>query len=174
MSNLLISDIKTSAQLRRGVPWAFSAHGRSITLVFLSCMVGTVSSLNLSLPQDRLVLRESIEHLKEFRENPVSLSNLYFQAMSRVLVENEPSAPAGIPTPHSDAPSELVAKVGDALNLIAWGGTAAGVAGVLITGAMMAISHKRGETSEHMSRLGMVLGGCVLISVAGPLVTFFF
>ena len=32
---------------------------------------------------------------------------------------------------------------------------AAGVAGVLITGTMMAVSMKRGEGSEHMSLLGI-------------------
>jgi hypothetical protein len=79
-----------------------------------------------------------------------------------------------IPNPQPDAPNELTEKVDGVLNLAAWGGTAAGVAGVLITGAMMAISLKRGESSEHMGRLGMVLGGSVLIATAGPLVTFVF
>lgn len=45
---------------------------------------------------------------------------------------------------------------------------------MLITGAMMAVSVKRGESSEHMSRLGMVLGGCVLVATAGPLISFVF
>ena len=49
-----------------------------------------------------------------------------------------------------------------------------GVAGVLITGAMMAMSMRRGEGSEHMGRLGMVLGGCVLVATAGPLINFVF
>jgi hypothetical protein len=39
---------------------------------------------------------------------------------------------------------------------------------------MMAISMRRGEGSEHMGRLGMVLGGCVLVATAGPVVTFVF
>lgn len=60
------------------------------------------------------------------------------------------------------------------MNLIAWAGTAAGVVGVLITGAAMAISHKRGEGSEHISRLGTVLGGCILVSTAGPIVEWLF
>lgn len=80
-----------------------------------------------------------------------------------------------VPNPTDrNAPPELEAKVQLVLGLLAWAGTAAGVTGVLVTGAMMAISHKRGETSEHMSRLGMVLGGCVLVATAGPLVKFFF
>lgn len=79
-----------------------------------------------------------------------------------------------VPSPKSDAPKALTDKVDVVLGIAAWAGTAAGVAGVLITGAMMAISMKRGESSEHMSRLGMVLGGCVLVATAGPLVSFVF
>ncbi|MET9440148.1 hypothetical protein [Streptomyces sp. NPDC006610] len=81
---------------------------------------------------------------------------------------------ADVPTPGMDAPEELTDKVNSVLGIVAWAGTAAGVAGVLITGAMMAISMRRGEGSEHMGRLGMVLGGCVLVATAGPLVSFVF
>ncbi|MGX1027477.1 hypothetical protein RKD37_002657 [Streptomyces ambofaciens] len=79
-----------------------------------------------------------------------------------------------VPNPERNAPSELADAVGTVLGIAAWAGTAAGVAGVIITGVMMAASVKRGEGSEHMSRLGMVLGGCILVSTAGPVVTFFF
>ncbi|MFJ4685190.1 hypothetical protein ACIQNG_05090 [Streptomyces sp. NPDC091377] len=82
--------------------------------------------------------------------------------------------PVNVPNPEGDAPPELTEKVDTVLNLVAWAGTAAGVAGVLVTGAMMAISVKRGESSEHMSRLGMVLGGCILVATAGPVVSFVF
>ncbi|WP_434744072.1 hypothetical protein [Micromonospora sp. SH-82] len=71
-------------------------------------------------------------------------------------------------------PGQLSGLVTDLLGLLAWAGTAAGVAGVLITGTMMAVSMKRGESSEHLSRLGLVLCGCILVATAGPLVTFFF
>jgi hypothetical protein len=81
---------------------------------------------------------------------------------------------AAIPNPDRQAPAALANKVDLVLGIAAWAGTAAGVAGVLVTGAMMAISLKRGESSEHMSRLGMVLGGCVLVATAGPLVQFVF
>ncbi|MET9321073.1 hypothetical protein ABZX75_12945 [Streptomyces sp. NPDC003038] len=81
---------------------------------------------------------------------------------------------ADVPKPGMNAPPELTGKVNDVLGIVAWAGTAAGVAGVLITGAMMAISMRRGEGSEHMGRLGMVLGGCVLVATAGPLVSFVF
>ncbi|MET8948220.1 hypothetical protein ABZX30_32980 [Streptomyces sp. NPDC004542] len=81
---------------------------------------------------------------------------------------------AAVPDPQRNAPAALTDKIDLVLGIAAWVGTAAGVAGVLVTGAMMAISVKRGESSEHMSRLGMVLGGCVLVATAGPLVQFVF
>ncbi|MFF0516480.1 hypothetical protein [Streptomyces sp. NPDC004250] len=92
--------------------------------------------------------------------------SLLFDAASLLAVE--------VPKPEGKAPAELSNKVNTVLGLVAWAGTAAGVAGVLITGAMMAVSLKRGESSEHMSRLGMVLGGCVLVASAGPLIEFVF
>ncbi|WP_018544800.1 hypothetical protein [Streptomyces sp. LaPpAH-108] len=94
--------------------------------------------------------------------------------MSSLLFEASSLLASGVPQPTRQAPGELTAKVDTVLGIAAWAGTAAGVAGVLITGAMMAISLKRGESSEHMSRLGMVLGGCVLVATAGPLVGFVF
>ncbi|MGI5455850.1 hypothetical protein ACQEWB_22245 [Streptomyces sp. CA-249302] len=83
-------------------------------------------------------------------------------------------ADGNVPQPGRNAPDQLTGKVNTVLGIAAWAGTAAGVAGVLITGTMMAISLKRGESSEHMSRLGMVLGGCVLVATAGPLIQFVF
>ncbi|MCX4233227.1 MULTISPECIES: hypothetical protein [Streptomyces] len=79
-----------------------------------------------------------------------------------------------VPNPTRKAPAELSDAVDTVLGITAWLGTAAGVAGIMITGVMMAVSMKRGEGSEHMSRLGMVLGGCILVSTAGPVVKFFF
>ncbi|MER6672757.1 hypothetical protein [Streptomyces sp. NPDC000983] len=90
------------------------------------------------------------------------------------IILSAPAPGGGVPQPTSGAPDALKTKVNTVLGIAAWAGTAAGVAGVLITGAMMAISLKRGESSEHMSRLGMVLGGCVLVATAGPLVSFVF
>ncbi|WP_413807659.1 hypothetical protein [Streptomyces sp. OE57] len=83
-------------------------------------------------------------------------------------------ADAKVPTPEKDAPPELTKAVDTVLGVLAWAGTAAGVAGILVTGVMMAMSVKRGEGSEHLSRLGMVLGGCILVAAAGPTVQFFF
>lgn len=98
-----------------------------------------------------------------------------FELIGSAAAELRPFA-AAVPQPDNGgaAPPELVNLVKVGLNILAWGGTAAGVAGVLITGAMMAVSHQRGETSQHMSRLGLVLGGCILVATAGPLVQFVF
>ncbi|MFD0315652.1 hypothetical protein [Streptomyces flavalbus] len=79
-----------------------------------------------------------------------------------------------VPQPEKQAPGELADAVNTVLGIAAWAGTAAGVAGVIVTGIMMAVSMKRGEGSEHLSRLGMVLGGCVLVATAGPTVAFLF
>ncbi|MFF0728741.1 hypothetical protein [Streptomyces sp. NPDC004134] len=82
--------------------------------------------------------------------------------------ENKP------PSVDRKAPGQLSDAVSTVLGIAAWAGTAAGIAGVIVTGIMMAVSVKRGEGSEHMSRLGMVLGGCILVAAAGPIVEFFF
>ncbi|MEV4845981.1 hypothetical protein AB0K20_22540 [Micromonospora matsumotoense] len=95
----------------------------------------------------------------------------YLVARFPMALDPEPAGGGINPTPN--APGQLTSLVNKLLGLIAWAGTAAGVAGVLITGTMMAISVKRGESSEHMSRLGLVLGGCILVAVAGPLANFF-
>ncbi|GAA2066219.1 hypothetical protein GCM10009801_12380 [Streptomyces albiaxialis] len=81
---------------------------------------------------------------------------------------------AAPPKPGRKAPGPLKEAVNNALSLASWVGTAAGVAGVIITGAMMAVSMKQGQGSDHLPRLGMVMGGCVLIATAGPVIGFFF
>ncbi len=93
---------------------------------------------------------------------------------SSLLLKASVFLASDVPNPVRKAPGDLTEKVNTVLGIAAWAGTAAGVAGVLITGAMMSISLKRGESSEHMSRLGMVLGGCVLVATAGPLISFVF
>ena len=52
----------------------------------------------------------------------------------------------------------------------AWIGLAVCVLGVIIAGASMAIASRRGDGGEHMSKLGWVLGGCIIIGSASGLV----
>lgn len=103
------------------------------------------------------------------------LHSLHADAMNfAVLAQGDGGAGVSVPDPERKAPPKLANAVDTVLGIVGWAGTAAGVAGVLITGTMMAVSMKRGEGSEHMSRLGMVLGGCVLVATAGPIITFVF
>jgi len=52
----------------------------------------------------------------------------------------------------------------------AWIGLAVCVLGVIIAGASMAFASRRGDGGEHMSKLGWVLGGCIVIGSASGLV----
>lgn len=52
----------------------------------------------------------------------------------------------------------------------AWIGLAVCVLGVIIAGASMAVASRRGDGGEHMSKLGWVLGGCIIIGSASGLV----
>lgn len=70
------------------------------------------------------------------------------------------------------APVDVTSKVHVLMDIVAWGATSACVAGIAIVATMMAISHHRGTGSEHFSPLGRVMGACVLIGMAGPLVQF--
>jgi hypothetical protein len=68
------------------------------------------------------------------------------------------------------APQALVTQAQLILDIVAWTATAACVAGVLITAALMAISHHRGMGSEHFGSLGKVMTACILVATAGPIV----
>ena len=112
------------------------------------------------------------DHLSLFHHS----SGLHSSQVMDIANQQQPPPPAGdpLPTVERKAPEPLRNKVSLVLGIAGWAGTAAGVAGVIVTGAMMAISMRRGESSEHMGRLGMVLAGCVLVATAGPLIEFVF
>ena len=62
------------------------------------------------------------------------------------------------------------------INLLAWGVTAASVAGLMIVGIGMALQLNRGtpgEESEHFRGFTIVMFSCVVGAGAGPLVTWF-
>ncbi|QAY65004.1 hypothetical protein ET495_17275 (plasmid) [Xylanimonas allomyrinae] len=56
------------------------------------------------------------------------------------------------------------------LGWAAWIAFGVCVLGVIVAGATMAIQSRRGEGGEHMSRLGWVLAGCIVIGSASALV----
>jgi len=61
------------------------------------------------------------------------------------------------------------------VNWVAWLGVTAAIVGVIICAIMMvlAASGRHGGGGEHMSRLGWVLGGLILMGAAGTLVGVF-
>lgn len=56
------------------------------------------------------------------------------------------------------------------LNWMLWGVNFALILGVLVVAAMMAIAWKRGESGEHVSRLGWILGAGVLATGASTII----
>lgn len=59
------------------------------------------------------------------------------------------------------------------LTVLSWGAwivTLVCIAGIFAVAAKMAVSHRRGEGSEAVGQLGWVMGACVLIAAAGPIV----
>ncbi|MER8069084.1 hypothetical protein ABTZ59_12405 [Streptomyces sp. NPDC094034] len=66
-------------------------------------------------------------------------------------------------------------EAGLLLGNLAWLVTAAAVAGVIIIGVQMAMRLRAGEMGEgatYFRGIVFVLGSCVLVSTAGPLVNF--
>jgi hypothetical protein len=60
--------------------------------------------------------------------------------------------------------------------LLSWGsyiGFGICVMGLIITGATLAVSHRRGESGQHAAGIGYALGGSILIGVASGLVKVF-
>jgi len=56
------------------------------------------------------------------------------------------------------------------LGWFAWVVTLACIGGIFLVAGKMAVSHRRGEGSEAVGQLGWVMGACVLIAAAGPIV----
>ena len=83
-----------------------------------------------------------------------------------------PAAPVtGVYNPGTGSvPPALATQADLIINIIAWSATASCVAGILITAALMAISHHRGGGSEHFASLGKVLTACVLVATASAIV----
>lgn len=79
--------------------------------------------------------------------------------------------PLDIPNPPPAMPEGL----GGFITIMGWAkwvALAVCVLGLVAAGAMMAINARRGEGGEHVGRIGMALGGVIVISAAGSLVGF--
>lgn len=59
------------------------------------------------------------------------------------------------------------------LGWVKWIGLAVCVLGLIAAGTVMAIQSRRGEGGEHAGKIGMALGGVIIISAATSLVGFF-
>lgn len=53
-----------------------------------------------------------------------------------------------------------------------WVALAVCILGLIAAGALMAIQSRRGEGGEHVGKIGMALGGVIVISAAASLVGF--
>jgi len=59
------------------------------------------------------------------------------------------------------------------MTVLGWGAwlvTLACIGGIFAVAGKMAFAHRRGEGSEAVGQLGWVMGACVLIAAAGPIV----
>ncbi|WP_228989853.1 hypothetical protein [Streptomyces sp. DH8] len=71
------------------------------------------------------------------------------------------------------APStNVTGPLNQVLGILAWLVSAAGVLGVLIVGARMAVALRAGNGDEHLTQLAVVMGACIIGATAGPLVQF--
>ncbi len=78
---------------------------------------------------------------------------------------------AGVPDPAPQQPPGTEA-VTDLMGWFKWVALAVCMAGLIAAGALMAIQSRRGEGGEHVGKIGMALGGVIIISAAGALVGF--
>ncbi|MFD6095139.1 hypothetical protein ACFVWN_25225 [Nocardiopsis flavescens] len=78
----------------------------------------------------------------------------------------------GIDEVTSQAPPGLDGGFLTILGWAKWVALAVCVLGLIVAGAVMAIQSRRGEGGEHMSKIGMVLAGVIVISGATSLVSF--
>lgn len=78
---------------------------------------------------------------------------------------------AGVPDPAPVQPPGTEGLV-SIMGWVKWVALAICVIGLVVAGAMMAIQSRRGEGGEHAGKIGMALGGVIVISAAGALVGF--
>ena len=76
-----------------------------------------------------------------------------------------------VPNPGDGAEPPFAGKVKTLLKWAMWGGLTCCVAGFIIIGARMGVSHKRGEGGAHMASLAIVGFACVLIASAYQIVS---
>ena len=81
------------------------------------------------------------------------------------------AAIAAIPDPAPVQPPGTEGLI-SIMGWVKWVALAICVIGLIVAGAMMAVQSRRGEGGEHAGKIGMALGGVIVISAAGALVGF--
>jgi hypothetical protein len=76
----------------------------------------------------------------------------------------------GAPNPGTGTQPPGTAGLLTILRWAAWVVSGICVLGIFVVAGRMAVLHNRGEGGQHMTGLAMVLGACVLVAAAGPLV----
>lgn len=87
------------------------------------------------------------------------------------LVAAVPGDVTALPNPDPQAPPGTEGFV-SIMGWARWVALAICILGLVAAGAMMAIQSRRGEGGEHVGKIGMALGGVIVISAAGALVGF--
>lgn len=82
--------------------------------------------------------------------------------------------PMQVPDAGANKPGGLGQGLENIIGFAKWVGLGICVLGLVAAGAMMAINSRRGEGGEHVGRIGMALGGVIVISAAATLVGFVF
>ncbi|MEK8229338.1 hypothetical protein NKG05_30685 [Oerskovia sp. M15] len=79
--------------------------------------------------------------------------------------------PAQLPNPSPIQPpgTEAVSTI---LGWAKWVGLMVCILGLVAAGTLMAVQSRRGEGGEHVGKIGMALGGVIVISAAVTLVGF--
>jgi len=80
-----------------------------------------------------------------------------------------PLAPPGNPTAAQPPGTQGLNAI---MGWAKWVALAICILGLVAAGAMMAVNSRRGEGGEHVGKIGMALGGVIVISAAGSLVGF--
>ena len=93
------------------------------------------------------------------------------EALQAVLASTALRILTGVPDPAPVQPpgTEGLSAI---LGWAKWVALAVCVLGLIAAGALMAVQSRRGEGGEHLGKIGMALGGVVVISAASALVGF--
>lgn len=91
--------------------------------------------------------------------------------MHTILAATHAAAVLAAPDPGAGTPPPGSANMLTVLGWVKWIAAGLAVAGLLVVGAMMAISHRRGTGGEHGAAFAWVLGGCITIASAAAIVT---